>query len=75
MKISAIKANLTIFLALFDQEILTEGEGSVQLTSFTNWIRTAHFYIENIIFLFTKQATLMRRPTVLSCPPQLVFPG
>jgi hypothetical protein len=29
----------------------------------------------NIICSFTKQATLMRRPIVLSLPLQLVFPG
>jgi len=33
------------------------------------------FLIGNIIFFFTKQATLMRRPSVLSLPPQLVFPA
>ncbi len=27
------------------------------------------FYIENIIYLFIKQAALMRRSTVLSLPP------
>ncbi len=31
--------------------------------------------MEIFIFLFTKQATLMRRSTVLSLPPQLVFPA
>jgi hypothetical protein len=30
--------------------------------------------IENIIYFFTQQATLMRRSTVLSLPLQLVFP-
>ncbi len=46
------------------QGILT---GSVQLTSL-NQFRSAHFKIKNIIFLFTKQATLMRKSTVLSFP-------
>ncbi len=32
------------------------------------------FSIENIIFLFTKQATLMRRSTVQSLRPELAFP-
>jgi hypothetical protein len=41
----------------------------------TNYFRLAHFYMENIIFLFTKQATLMRRSTVQSLPNQLVFPA
>jgi len=31
--------------------------------------------MENIIYFFTKLATLMRRSTVLSLPLQLVFPG
>ncbi len=41
----------------------------------TNQIRSAPFYIENIIHFFTKQAILMRRSTVLSLPFHLVFPG
>jgi hypothetical protein len=32
------------------------------------------FYNENVVYFFTKQATLMRRSTVLSLPQQLVFP-
>jgi hypothetical protein len=40
----------------------------------TNLFKLACFYIENIMFLLYKQATLMRS-TVLSLPPQLVFPG
>jgi hypothetical protein len=44
---------------------LTYGEGSEQLTS-SYQIRPAHFYIENTKYLFTKQATLIRRSTVLS---------
>ncbi len=31
--------------------------------------------IENIIYLFSKQVTLMRRPIVLSFPIQLVLPA
>jgi hypothetical protein len=31
--------------------------------------------VENIINVFTKQATLIRRSTVPSLPPQLVFPA
>ena len=36
---------------------------------------SAAFDIENIICFLTKRATLMRRSTVLSLPPQLVFSG
>jgi hypothetical protein len=39
----------------------------------TNKFRSAPSYIENIFFI--KQPTLMRRSTVLSLPPQLVFLG
>jgi hypothetical protein len=35
----------------------------------------AGFYIENIIDISYKKATLMSRSTVLSLPLQLVFPG
>jgi hypothetical protein len=31
--------------------------------------------LANVIFSFTKQATLMRRSTVVSLPVQLVFPA
>ncbi len=48
---------------------LTEDEeGSVQFTSLYE------LNIENTIYFSTKQATLMRRSTVLSLPFQLVFP-
>jgi len=56
-----------------DHGNLTEGEGSVQLTSFYNQSRSAAIDIANIISLFTKHATLARRSTVLSHPVQLVF--
>ncbi len=53
----------------FSQGTLTKGDGSVQLTSFvpTKFISAA-FAIENPFHLFLKQATLMRRSTVLSLP-------
>jgi hypothetical protein len=38
----------------------------------TSYFRLTSFSIENIIYFFTKQATLMMRSTVLSLPPQLV---
>jgi hypothetical protein len=55
-----------------NQGSLTEGGGSVLLTSL--YLLVAHFYTRNIIYLFTKQVTLMRRSTVLSLPSWLVFP-
>ncbi len=51
------------------QGSLTEGKGSIQLTSFYQ-VRSAPFYIENIIYSLTKQVTKMRRSTVLSIPLQ-----
>jgi len=40
------------------------------LTSFEQLI----FIVKILFSFFTKQATLMKRSTVLSLPPQLVFP-
>ncbi len=57
---------------MLTQGSLTEYGDSVQLTSL---YKTASFSIENVIYLFTKQATLMRRSSVLSHPLQLAFPG
>ncbi len=59
----------------FNQGSLTEGEGSVQLTSFYCLVKTTCFLYWKYYYLFTNQATLMRRSTVLSLPIQLVFPG
>jgi hypothetical protein len=50
-------------------------EGSKWLTSLYILFVLADSYIENIIYIFTKQATLMRRSTVLTLPLQLVFPA
>ncbi len=58
-----------------DQGTLTDGEGSVQMTSLYKQHVSAHFYTENMINLVPQQSTLMRRSTVLSFPLQLVFPG
>ncbi len=67
---------LDVYARKFVQGTLTEGGGSVQLTSlYTNWFRYDPFNIANIIYCLTKQFTLMRRSTVLSPPVQLVFPG
>ncbi len=55
----------------FQQGILTKREGSVLMTSL---FRSAALEIENIFYFFTKQATPMRRSTVLRFPLQLVFP-
>jgi len=75
LTVKAEQLNLStkvLHLGRLGQGSPTEGAGSVQLTSLY-WL--APFLIENIICVFTKQATLMRRSTVLSLPLQLVFPG
>jgi hypothetical protein len=41
----------------------------------TNLSGSAPFYIENTIYLVAKSDTLIRRSTVLSLPPQVVFPA
>jgi len=56
------------------REVLLKGKSQYGWPPCINQFRSAPFYIENIINLFynTKQATLMRRSTVLSLPPPLV---
>jgi hypothetical protein len=61
------------FSLTFMQGSLTEGEGSVWLTSLYQLVQINSFFIEMLFTFFTKQATLIRRSTVLSFP-QLVFP-
>ncbi len=52
------------------------GNPHKQLTSLNELLYKSSFDIANIInLLFTKQATLMRRSTVLSLPFQLIFSG
>ena len=53
---------------LTHQGSLTKGKGSVQLTSLYQLVQISCFYFKNIIYFFTKQATLMRRSIVLSLP-------
>ncbi len=52
------------------QETLTEGKGSVQLTSL---FRSAASDITNNNYFLAKQASFMRRSTVLSLPFRLEF--
>jgi hypothetical protein len=58
------------------QGILTEGEGSVRLTSVNELVLISCFFnTEKLLFiLFTKWAFLIRRSTVLSLPFQWEFP-
>ncbi len=64
-------------LSLFHQRSLTEGGriSTVDLLVLTSLDQL--LFILKIFFFtfFTKQATSMRKPTVLILPPQLVFPG
>ncbi len=64
-----------LIILMLRQGSLTEGKSKYSWPPCTNQIRSARFYFENIIFLFYKTSYLMRRSTVLSLPPQLVFPG
>jgi hypothetical protein len=59
-------------LGYFNQGSPTEGEGSVQLTSLYS-LDQLLFILKILLTSFTKQATLMRRSTVRSLPPQSVF--
>jgi hypothetical protein len=47
-------------------EVLLKGKAQYSWPPCTNLFRSAPFYIENIIYRFTKQATLIRRSTVLN---------
>ncbi len=53
---------------------LTEGEGSVQLTSLYKLIRSAAFVTANVFtyYFLTKQPTLMRRPTVMTINVEVI---
>ncbi len=68
--------SLSIFFkARQTQGTITEGYGTVQLTSLYLLARLAVFDIESMIYMFVKQTTITRSSTVLSLPLQLVFPG
>jgi hypothetical protein len=51
-----------------DQGILAEREGSIQLISLNSLVQISLFFILKNIILFTKEAILIRRSTVLSLP-------
>ncbi len=63
------------FLVDQGREPLLKGTAQYSWPLCTNQCRSQPFHIENIVYLFTKQATLMRRSIVLRLPLQLVFPG
>ncbi len=54
---------------------LTEMDDSVRLTSLHSLAQICCFLLKILFKYFMKWATLMRRTTVLSLPPQLVFLG
>jgi hypothetical protein len=56
------------------QGSLSERKGLVPLTSLTIFLGSVVFLLKILLILFTKQATLMRRSTVLSLSLLLVFP-
>ncbi len=55
-------------------EVLLKGKAQYSWAPCTNQFISSPFLIENIVYVFTKQATLMRSLTVLNLSPQLVFP-
>jgi len=57
-----------------NQETLTEGEDSVWLISLYS-LDQLIFILKIVVIFDAKEATLTRRSTVLSFPPQIVFPG
>ncbi len=52
-----------------------KGMGQYSWPPCTNLFRSAPFRVKILFIFFTKQAQLIRRSTVPSLPPQLVFPG
>ncbi len=70
------KASMPPLKSGYSRGSLTEGEGSLRLTSLYKlvWIGSFLHWKYYLPFL-QKQAVLMRRSTVLSLPLQIVFPG
>jgi len=68
------KAQIQISTRVLKKGVLTEGEGSVQLTSLYQLVQISRFEHWKIYIFFTKQAILLRRSTVLNLPLQQVFP-
>jgi hypothetical protein len=56
------------------RETLLKGKVQYSWPPYTTYFRSAAFDVANITYFFTKQASLMRRSTLLSLPLQLVFP-
>ncbi len=70
--------NLQIFIVIYSvtgKHFLLKGKTQYSWPPCTNQFRLAALDIGKIIYIFTKQATLTRRSTVLSFPLQLVFPA
>jgi hypothetical protein len=75
MKMGFEKSKLYYCIEVFGREVLLKGNAQYGWPPCNNKFRSAPFYNENMIYFLTKQATLMRRSTVLSLPTKLVFPG
>ncbi len=58
----------------FTQGSLAEGEASVHMID-PLVLTSLHQLLFILKILFKKQATIIRRSTVLRIPPQFVFPG
>jgi len=59
---------------MIEQGTLTEGEGSVLLTSLYLLFWISSFYIKNIIYFFTKQETIIKEVNCTESSPPLSVP-
>ncbi len=71
-----VEWNQTLSALWTIQGSLTEGDGlsTIDLLSLTS-LDQLLYKLKVLLTISTKQGTLMRRSTVQSLPPQLVFPG
>jgi hypothetical protein len=66
--------SIGILMMTLSREALLKGKARYKWPPCTNWFRSATFDVEKLFAFSTKQATLIRRSTVLSLPLLLVFP-
>ncbi len=69
-----IMPTINSFLIVWNREALLKWKAQYSWPPCTNQFRSTAFDHSNIIYFFTKQASSMRRSTVLSRPIHLVFP-
>ncbi len=57
------------------RKVSLKGKAPYSWPPWNDKFRSGPFYIENLIYFFTKQLTLLRRSILLSLPSKLVFPA